>query len=92
MATQAHLFIKGRVQGIFFRAFVKEQARALGLSGWVRNLPDGRLEVVFVGEKEKIEKLIEKCHQGPPLAKVSEVEVAWSEPKEFFSSFEIRRS
>lgn len=91
MIAQAHVFVKGRVQGIFFRAFVRQQAQALGLSGWVRNLPDGRVEAVLVGEKEKIKRVIKKCRQGPPLARVSEVEVAWSEPKEFFSGFEIRR-
>jgi len=92
MATQAHILIKGRVQGIFFRVFVKEQAQALGLTGWVRNAPDGRVEAIFSGEKEKIEEMIEKCRQGPPLARVEEIEVSWSKPKEFFPSFEIRRS
>lgn len=91
MRKQAHVLMKGRVQGIFFRAFVRQQAEALGLSGWVRNTPDGRVEAVFSGEKDKIKEMIEKCRHGPPLAKVTEVEVSWQKPKEFFSGFEIRR-
>lgn len=55
---RAHIFVSGRVQGIFFRSSTQKKARELGLTGWVRNLQDGRVEAVFEGEKDKIEKMI----------------------------------
>jgi len=90
MKSRAHVFIEGRVQGVFFRAHTKEKAEELNLSGWVRNLPDGRVEAVFEGEKSNIEKMIAWCHVGPPLARVEKVEVKWEEPKGEFEGFSIR--
>lgn len=84
------MFIEGRVQGVFFRAHTKEKAEELGLKGWVRNLPDGRVEAVFEGEKTSIEKMIAWCHVGPPLARVDKVEVRWEEPRDEFEGFSIR--
>ena len=75
--ARAHLFIDGRVQGIFYRAFTRELAHTLGLDGWVRNLRDGRVEALFEGEKGIIQKAIQACYAGPPGAKVSNIEVEW---------------
>ncbi len=82
--------ISGRVQGVFFRANAQEVAQRLGLAGYVRNLPDGRVEVVAEGEEEALRRLIEWCHQGPPLARVERVEVRWQNPTGEFSGFHIR--
>jgi len=87
--AQAHVFIKGRVQGVFCRRFTKRQAKALGLSGWVKNLPNGQVEVKLAGDKKQIKKAIAKLRQGPRLAKVENIEIFWQEPEEF-SGFEIR--
>jgi acylphosphatase len=75
--ARAHLFIDGRVQGVFYRAFTREIAHGLGLDGWVRNLRDGRVEALFEGEKGAIQKAIQVCYSGPPGAKVSGIEVKW---------------
>jgi acylphosphatase len=75
--ARAHLFIDGRVQGVFYRAFTREIAHSLGLDGWVRNLRDGRVEVLFEGEKGAIQKAIQVSYSGPPGAKVSNIEVKW---------------
>ncbi|HHW19547.1 MAG TPA: acylphosphatase [Thermodesulfovibrio thiophilus] len=88
---RAHLFISGKVQGVFFRAFTKEVADSLGLKGWVRNLTDGRVEAVFEGEEKKINLAIQRCKQGPPAAIVDNIEVIWEQP-EGYQYFEIRRT
>ena len=88
--AQVRLVVDGRVQGVFFRATAAREARRLGLSGWVRNLPDGRVEIVAEGERKALEMLIAWGHQGPPAARVTDVEVEWSEYVGKFSSFEVR--
>ncbi len=90
MRKRAHLFISGRVQGVFYRANTQERARRLGLTGWVRNLPDGRVEAVVEGEEERIRELINWCHEGPPGARVEDVEVHWEDYRGEFDDFEIR--
>jgi len=90
---KVHLIISGRVQGVGFRMFTKIKAENLGLSGWVRNLKDGRVEVVLVGPGEKIEEMVSWLKQGSPLARVEEVrikseKVVRKDP--FFGQFEIR--
>lgn len=82
-------FVSGRVQGVFFRMFVMKEARALGLTGRVRNLPDGRVEVNAEGEGEKLKKLIEKLYQGPPGAIVQDVKVDWGEYLHEYDDFQI---
>ena len=77
MNARAHVLVSGRVQGVFFRSSIREQAFELGVKGWVRNLPDGQVEAVFEGEEEVVKKLIEFCRQGPPRARVSNVDVTW---------------
>ena len=89
MKVRAHVLISGRVQGVFFRYETKCLAVKLGVAGWVRNLPDGRVEAVFEGEKEDVERMIEFCHRGPPGAIVREVEVSWEEPTGRLQGFRI---
>ena len=86
---RAHVRIYGKVQGVWFRAHTKEMAEKLDIKGWVRNVPDGSVEAVFEGDDEKVEKIIEWCHRGPPLARVERVEVEYEEPKGE-ERFEIR--
>ena len=88
--TRAHLLISGRVQGVLFRQSARAKALELGLTGWAHNLIDGTVEIVCEGEKESIEKFIEWCKKGSPLAKVEHVDVSLEEYKGEFSSFEIR--
>jgi len=90
MIVRAHVYISGRVQGVFFRAHTRDKARSLGLKGWVRNTLDGRVEAVFEGEEEKIEEMIKWCHEGPRFSRVDNVEVEFEKPKEEFSGFEVR--
>ena len=77
--ARAQVWISGRVQGVFYRAYTRDQARARGLKGWVRNLPDGRVAAVFEGQRSMIEDMIAWCHKGPPYAAVDEVQVVWQE-------------
>jgi len=88
--VRAHILVFGIVQGVFFRANTAEKARELSLLGWVKNLPDGRVEAVFEGEKEKIEEIIDWLKSHPGMSKVEKVEVDWQEAKGDFENFEIR--
>ncbi|MCS5637990.1 MAG: acylphosphatase [Myxococcota bacterium] len=72
---RARVLVSGRVQGVFFRQSTLEHARGLGLSGFVRNLPDGRVEALFVGEERAVREAVAFVHRGPPAARVSAVEV-----------------
>ena len=78
--ARAHVFISGQVQGVFFRQKAKDRARTRGVTGWVRNLPDGRVEAVFEGSRESIESVIDWCRRGPSLAEVDSIDVEWEEP------------
>lgn len=89
MKARAHVFVSGRVQGVFFRDHTRRWASSLGLSGWVRNLADGRVEALAEGEKEKIESLIGKLREGPPLSWVENVATEWEEYTGEFSGFRI---
>jgi acylphosphatase len=77
--TRARVRVHGRVQGVFFRAETRNRARSLGLSGWVRNCPDGSLEAVFEGERERVQSMVEWCGRGPSGASVERVDVGWEE-------------
>jgi len=88
--TRARVFVSGRVQGVYYRANTRDAARARNVSGWVRNLDDGRVEAVFEGSADAVEEMIEWCHTGSPAATVRDVEVSYEEPRGE-SSFSIRR-
>ena len=87
---RATVLIKGRVQGVFFRASTREMAEKLGLAGYVRNLPLMRVEAVFEGPREKIEQALAWCQEGPPPARVDEVLVSWDQARGDCDGFEIR--
>ena len=87
---QAHVWVTGRVQGVFFRAHTRDEARKLGLRGWVRNLPDGRVEAVFQGDPTAIEDAVRWCRTGPPFASVTDVQVAWEPLDASQDIFEVR--
>ena len=91
MSTRAHVFIKGAVQGVFYRVWVHTQAERLGLTGWVKNLTDGRVEAVFEGPKDKIEEIISKCKIGPSVAEVKQVDIKWEKATKEHAGFEIER-
>ena len=82
--------VYGRVQGVFFRAFATQCARKLSLTGYVRNLPDGAVEVWAEGERQQLEKLVGYLREGPTSARVSEVVTSWSEYTGNFSGFSTR--
>ena len=90
MKERAHLYISGRVQGVYYRGFTVEIAEALGLKGWVRNLPDRRVEAVLEGDRDVIEKAIIKCKQGPPASRVMDIDIEWEDRLEGFKEFDIR--
>ena len=90
MKARAHIFVSSRVQGVFFRSETSYEAKKHGLSGWVRNLPDDRVEAVFEGEEENVKKLLEFCKRGPPGAKVTGIDVTWESYSGKFTDFEIR--
>ena len=85
--VRCHLWVKGRVQGVWFRGACAEHARQLGVSGWAGNLPDGRVEVVGQGDDEAVRQLVEWCRHGPPTARVTRVEVHFEVPAEPFDGF-----
>jgi acylphosphatase len=81
VTDRAHVVIRGRVQGVFFRAETRDRARSLGLTGWVRNNSDGAVEAVFEGDRERVESMVEWCRRGPSHAAVDDVDVSWEEPE-----------
>jgi acylphosphatase len=88
--VRARIIVSGLVQGVFYRATMQEVARSLGVTGWVRNLPDGRVEAVAEGDEEAVKKLIEWAWRGPRLARVENVEVKWEDYRGEFRDFYIR--
>jgi len=86
-----HIFVEGRVQGVFFRHYIRETATAYNIKGWVRNLHDGRVEMVCEGSGEDIEKMIQWCRQGPPGSYVKKIDTAREEYRGEFEYFEIVR-
>jgi len=88
--VRAHLFITGRVQGVFFRACTREEAQKRRLTGWVKNLYDGRVEAVFEGEEEAVQSMVSWCHRGPSHAVVTDVSVEIGEARGEYTVFDIR--
>ncbi len=89
MEVRAHVFMKGRVQGVFFRSEIKRRAEGLDLKGWVRNLSSGRVEAVFEGYDESVSVLVEFCRTGPIGAQVTHFTLIWENFVGEFKDFEI---
>lgn len=87
---QLHLIIWGKVQGVYYRASCLEMAVNLNLKGWVRNLPDGNVEVLAEGKEENLNKLIDWCKKGPPHSRVDNLEISWNEIENCFNDFCVR--
>jgi len=90
LKVRAHVFVSGEVQGVLFRSNTRYEANRRNVAGWVQNLADGRVEAVFEGEKEDVNRLIEFCRRGPPGALVTKVEVQWENYTGEFRGFSIR--
>ena len=91
MSKALHVWVEGRVQGVFFRDFTQRKATSLGLTGWVKNLPDGRVEALFVGEEEACWRALGFAGEGPPSAVVTGVQHVWEDaPEAGFDRFEVR--
>lgn len=90
MIKQAHVFIKGFVQGVGFRQFVKHAAKKRGVTGWVKNMSDGRVEAILQGEKNSVEETLRFCSKGPMLASVEELDVVWEEQEQLFDTFDVK--
>lgn len=88
--TRVHVLVSGRVQGVGYRMSTCKAAETLGIHGWVKNLPDGRVEAIFEGAPELLEEMIRWCHKGPQMAIVQEVKVEYEEP-EGIQGFYTRR-
>lgn len=84
-----HVYVSGRVQGVNYRYSTVMQAKKLGLKGWVKNLYDGRVEVLFEGEAELVDQMLSWCHQGPPMAYVTQVETFKKQYSGNFDDFTV---
>lgn len=99
MLKQAHLYIKGDIIGVGFRAWTKIQAKINNVSGWVKNTFNnpgvfgvgGGVETLIQGDEKNINKMVELLKQGPPVSRVDDVEIFWQDPKEIVEGFEIKR-
>jgi acylphosphatase len=89
--VRVQLTIRGRVQGVYYRASMLQEAQKLGLTGWVRNCHDGSVEAMAQGTKDQLENLISWCWQGPPGAKVTQINVQWQAAQKSEREFSIRR-
>ncbi|MBM3123063.1 MAG: acylphosphatase [Chloroflexi bacterium] len=87
---RVHIYVTGVVQGVSFRYYTLQEAVRSGVSGWVRNLPDGRVEAIAEGDEAGVDRLVEWCHQGPRAARVEHVEVLPETPTGEFQGFRIR--
>jgi len=88
--VKARVFVSGRVQGVFFRSSTREQAVSRTLTGWVKNLDDGRVEAVFEGSEPAVKDMIAWCNQGSSSSSVDEVKVEWERPKSEYNNFSIK--
>jgi acylphosphatase len=87
---RAHIFVSGKVQGVWFREKTQRKAQELGVNGWVKNLLDGRVEAVFEGDRPQVEEMVKWAKKGPFWAKVNDLELTWEEYKGEFKGFEIK--
>lgn len=90
MTIRVHVVISGKVQGVFYRASTKEKADTLGITGWVKNMPGGKVEAVFQGDEQQVQKMIEWCWNGPPQSQVIDIKVRREPLSDNFFSFNIR--
>jgi acylphosphatase len=90
--TRVHVFIRGKVQGVYFRQNTEQVATRRRVTGWVRNLPDGRVEAIFEGDKVDVNEVIEWCHIGPPKAKVEDVDVRFEKYTGEFANFTVNNN
>ncbi len=89
MKRRAHVIVEGRVQGVFFRDFTRRQAQRFGIKGWVRNLLDGKVEIMAEGEEENMKEFLKEVKKGPPLAVVENLDIDWMDFKGEFQDFRI---
>ncbi len=89
-SVQIRLNIRGRVQGVFYRVSARQEALRLGLTGWIRNCPDGTVELLAQGPRALCDELLRYCHEGPPGASVDEIDVSWGEPSAEYVGFDVR--
>ncbi|HDR72472.1 MAG TPA: acylphosphatase [Methanoculleus sp.] len=87
---RAHVWVSGRVQGVYFRDATRASAERSGVAGWVRNLPDGRVEAVFEGDPGAVDRMVEFCRSGPRSARVERVEVVEEDFRGELQGFEVR--
>jgi acylphosphatase len=92
MKVRAHVYISGRVQGVFFRAETRNKALKNNVTGWIRNTFDNRVEAVFEGERNDVEKLLIFCRRGPPMANITKINVNWENYLGIFNGFQIRKT
>lgn len=90
MIVRAHLYLTGQVQGVFFRSSARSQAKLKGVRGWVKNLPDGRVEAVLEGNKGDVDSVIDFCRKGPSGSRVDDVEISWERPSYKYPEFSIK--
>ncbi len=88
--SRAHVYVQGKVQGVFFRASTRDKARCLGVHGWVKNCDDGSVEAVFEGESAAVDKMVAWCRKGPGGAFVKHVDVCWEECLGEFDGFSVQ--
>ncbi|QGY40043.1 acylphosphatase [Pseudodesulfovibrio cashew] len=87
---EMHAVVHGKVQGVWFRAWTRDVAREMGVTGWVRNLPGGPVEVTAQGSDDDLDAFLARLHDGPPLARVSRIETSRSAVEERFERFDVR--
>ncbi len=87
--VQAHVFVSGKVQGVYFREYTRMEASRVGVTGWVRNLRDGRVEAIFEGPRDKVAHMVQWCHQGSPYARVEKVDVEYGSCTGKYSYFRV---
>lgn len=86
---RVHVFVSGKVQGVYYRQTTSYEAQKLNIHGWIRNLRDGRVEAIFEGEKANIDKLLSWCNKGPKDAIVKDIEIIQEQYKNEYTNFQI---
>ncbi|MCF8009361.1 MAG: acylphosphatase [Halanaerobiales bacterium] len=88
--TRKHIYVSGRVQGVGFRASTQQKAQMIGVTGWVKNLKDGRVEVVIEGSKKKVQKMLDYLNKGPRFANVNSLNISDQKPSDHYNRFSIK--